>query len=261
MTMEEQAKKKPIWRKILNIAGYVLAGLLVAFAAFSVYVAASSKRDPDGAATVFGTQLRFVRSASMESSEHVDVSKYKIGSIKTKSCVFVETVPEEKEAKERWYAALEVGDVLTFRYAVASRQETITHRIVSIAEKDSGGGYVITLMGDNRSPGDGTAAQTVDTSLDGSSPNYVIGKVTGQSYILGLVIYALKTPVGFSLVIVVPCAAVIVYEIARIVAACRKDRLEKSRAEDKKKQDEIDELRRRLAEMKAGDPESKEEEK
>ena len=254
----EEAKKRPLWKRILSVVGYVLAGLLVAFAAFSIYVTASSKKDPDGTATVFGRQLRFVQSSSMESSGHVDVSKYKIGSIKVKSCVFVETVPEEKEAKEKWYAALEVGDVLTFKYAV-SRQETITHRIVSIAENESKGGYVITLMGDNRTPGDGTTSQTIDTSLDETSPNYVIGKVTGQSYVLGLIIYALKTPVGFCLIIIAPCAAIIVYEVIRIAMVCKKDKQEKALAKERSAQSEIENLKKQLEEMKAKQNDEKEE--
>ena len=255
--MEEVRKGKGLWKKILGVLGYVAAGLVVACAAFAIYVTASSKKDPDGTANVFGTQLRFVQSSSMESSAYVDVSKYKIGSIKVKSCVFVETVPEESEAKQKWYAALEVGDVLTFKYVI-SRQETITHRITSIAKNEINDGYTITLMGDNRTPGDGTTAQVIDTSLDETSPNYIIGKVTGQSHFLGLVIYALKTPVGFSCIIIVPCAAIIVYETARIILVCHKDRAEKAQEAAKKQQTEIEELKKQIEEMKAKTSESKE---
>ena len=82
---------------------------------------------------------------------------------------------------------------MTFKYVYA-RQETITHRITEITEKPAGG-YVIKLEGDNKNSDTETLAQTIDTSL-ADSPNYVVGKVTGQSYVLGLLITALKSPVG-----------------------------------------------------------------
>ena len=121
----------------------------------------------------------------MDKCELTDVSGYRIKSIPVKSCIFVQVAPEDEEQKKEWYARLKVGDVLTFRY-VYTRQETITHRIVSIEEKDSGG-YIITLEGDNKNADSEQLRQTIDTSLT-DSPNYIIGKVTGQSYFLGIIV-------------------------------------------------------------------------
>ena len=42
---------------------------------------------------------------------------------------------ENAEEAKAWYADLKVGDVLTFKY-VYVRQETITHRIIDIEEKN-----------------------------------------------------------------------------------------------------------------------------
>ena len=63
---------------------------------------------------------------------------------------------------------------------------TITHRITSIEEKEDGG-YIIKLAGDNKASSETTLYQTIDTS-DETSTNYVIGRVKGQSHILGVVI-------------------------------------------------------------------------
>lgn len=108
--------KKTLVFKILKIALDVLIVLFVAFAVFSLVIVISSKNSADGTPTVFGTQLRIVISDSMGACDQTDVSNYKIKSIPVKSCVFVETVPEDEAEKEKWYSNIEVGDVLTFQY-------------------------------------------------------------------------------------------------------------------------------------------------
>ena len=191
------AKELKPWQitaeKVLKIALDVLFVLVIAFALFVLGVTVAAKKTSEGTATVFGYQLRFVRSDSMDKCELTDVSGYRIKSIPVKSCIFVQVAPEDEERKKEWYARLKVGDVLTFRY-VYTRQDTITHRIVAIEEKDSGG-YIITLEGDNKNADSEQLRQTIDTSLT-DSPNYIIGKVTGQSYFLGIIVYAFKTTVG-----------------------------------------------------------------
>lgn len=67
--------------KALQIAGDVLFCLIIAFALFVLIISVSAKRDADGTANVFGYQLRFVRSGSMEKCDQTDVSGYKIKSI------------------------------------------------------------------------------------------------------------------------------------------------------------------------------------
>ena len=90
--------------------------------------------------------------------------------------------------------------------------------------------------------------QTIDTSLT-DSPNYIIGKVTGQSYVLGLLVYAFKTPVGIVCLIIIPCLIIIAFEVIRLVKVFGKDKKEKQQAEKKKQEDEIEELKRQLAEL------------
>lgn len=207
----------------------------------------ASKKDEDGTATIFGKQLRFVQSESMEQSDLTDVSGYEIKSIKIKSCVFVEVAPESDEEKAEWYKGLKVGDVLTFKY-VYTKQETITHRIVKIKEKTSGG-YIITLEGDNKNYDSNLLQQVIDTS-DTDSPNYIIGKVVEQNYLLGLAVYALKTPVGIICIIIVPCLIIVVYEVIRLIRVFGADKKEKQKEEKEKQANEIEELKKQLALLK-----------
>ena len=163
---------------------------------------------------MFGHELRLVVSESMEKSEETDVSGYKIKDIPLHSLIFIETVPEDEAEAQEWYGNLKVGDVLTFRY-VYTTQETITHRIVSI-EPNDGGGYTISLQGDNKGTADGVLTQVIDTSAT-DSLNYVIGKVTGKSVALGYVITAVQSPWGIIFIVIVPCLIIIVFEIIRIM--------------------------------------------
>ncbi len=247
MMKEEKVKdKKTVVKKILTITGNVLLYVIIAIAMFVLVISITSKKDSDGTATVFGHQLRFVQSDSMEQCDLTDVSNFEIKSIRVKACVFVEVVPESDAEKQEWYKSLKVGDVLTFKY-VYSKQETITHRIISIEEKQTGG-YIITLEGDNKNAETNLLKQTIDTSLE-DSPNYIIGKVTGQSYLLGVLVYAFKTPVGIICLIIVPCLIIIAFEIIRLVRVLGKDKKEKLQLEKKKQDDEIEELKRQLAEL------------
>lgn len=237
-------KVRSALKKGLKIFGDVLLILLIVFALFVLTVSITSKKDSDGVATVFGKQLRFVQSESMEACDLTDVSDYKIKSIPIKSCVFVEVVPQGEQAKAEWYKKLKVGDVLTFKYFY-TKQETITHRIVRI-EENTTGGYLITLEGDNKTEDGAILQQTINTSLV-DSPNYVIGKVTGQSYLLGLAVYALKTPVGIVCLIIIPCLIVIAFEIMRLVRVFGKEKREQAKDREEKREKEIEELKRQLA--------------
>lgn len=232
--------------RVLKALGDALLLLVILFAVFVLVVSIGAKRGEDGAATVFGRQLRFVQSDSMAECELTDVSGYKIKSIPVKSCVFIEVVPEGEAEAEAWYAKIEVGDVLTFKY-VYTKQETITHRVVGITKKATGG-YVFTLEGDNKNSDGNLLRQTIDTSLT-DSPNYVVGRVTGQSYLLGLLVYALKMPVGIVCLIIIPCLIIIIFEILRLVRVFGREKREKLIAERDRQESELEELRRRLARL------------
>lgn len=238
--------------KALQIAGDVLFCLIIAFALFVLIISVSAKRDADGTANVFGYQLRFVRSGSMEKCDQTDVSGYKIKSIPVKSCVFIKKAPasEDQQALNEWCSALSVGDVLTFQYskygAANIQDKVITHRIVKIEPKE--GGYIITLEGDNKNDTGSVGQQVIDTTkADGL--DYIIGKVEGQSYFLGLCVYALKSPIGLIFIIIVPCMIVIAYEVIKIVTVLNKDKKDRQQQEQTAKEDEIALLRKQLEEL------------
>ena len=241
----------PLLKKIFKIASNVLLYGFIALCAVLVIASLIMKRNTDDALTLFGYQARIVQSDSMEKSELTDVSDYKIKSIPVKSLVFIETVPEDEAAAEKWFAELKVGDVLTFRY-VYNGQVTITHRIVHIEEKSTGG-RILTLEGDNKNASTDLMQQTIDTSehFDLTNYNYTIGKVTGQSFLLGLLVYAINTPVGMFCIVVVPCVIIIIMEIIRIVNVFSEDKQKKATEEKAKKDEEIELLKKQLAALQA----------
>lgn len=234
-----------------RVFGIVLNAVFICFfllCALALFLAVTSKQNSDGAMKIFGTEMRLVLSSSMEKCEETDVSGYAIKDIPVNSVVFIQTVPEGEKEAEEWYSSLKVGDVLTFRYVYAS-QETITHRITEIREKENGG-YIISLSGDNKAASGGALTQTIDTSEDGGL-NYIIGKVTGVSYSLGLIITALKSAWGIVFIVIVPCIIIILFEIIRIVETITEQKNAERIAENERKDAEIAELKRRLEEVDA----------
>lgn len=233
-------------KKIGKITLDVLLYIFLAICIFSVFVTVLSKRDSDGAAEIFGYQMRVVTSDSMAESNFTDVSAYKIKDIPIRSMVFVKVMPDDPAKADEFYRSLKVGDVLTFRY-VYTTQVTITHRITAITEKDAGG-FIIELAGDNKNSEDGQLTQVIDTSIPNNT-NYVIGKVTGQVYLLGLLMSFLMQPVGIILCIIMPCLVIILLEVLKIARILGADKKQREQEENAKKDDELEELRRRLAEL------------
>lgn len=254
--MNERAKN--VLKTMANVLTYVFLALCIV----AIFLTISAKKSGDGL-TILGKQFRLVVSESMEKSEFTDVSDFEIKDIPLGSLVFVEVVPEDETQKAKWYDGLKEGDVLTFRYTYTT-QITITHRIVDI--RDNGkGGYFIDLKGDNKtSSTSSTLEQTIDTSEDGL--NYIIGKVTGQSLFLGQIITTLQTPLGMILIVILPCLAIIAYDLIKIImlftenkkkkAEEERTRLENERAiamdESERQRNEIEELKRKLAALESG---------
>ena len=205
--------------------GRFLLGLILccflAVATVSILITIFSEKNETGAVELFGYQTLVVTSESMEACSETDVSKYEIQSIPKDAMVLVQLVPEGDAAAESWYRSLRVGDVLTFRYYYA-QQITITHRITSITEKKTGG-FIIELAGDNKNSNGDQLYQTIDTS-DVNSMNYVIGKVKFASIWPGRLLSALKSPLGLVLIIMVPCAIIIMMEILKINNAVVEDK-------------------------------------
>ncbi len=242
-------EKKSMGKKILRILSSVLLYAFLILAVVTLVLTVLSKRDSDGAATLFGYQMRVVTSDSMAECEATDVSEFAIKSIPVRSMIFVELVPEDKTEADAWYSSVQVGDVLTFRYVYTS-QVTITHRVTSITAKETGG-YIIELEGDNKSSDSNLLTQIIDTS-ETNSPNYVVGKVVGQNYLLGFLISLLSQPVGLVFIIIVPCFIVILLEVIKIIGVVNADKKQREQEKQKEKDDEIEALKRRLAALEQG---------
>ena len=232
-------------KKIFKIAFNTILYLFLALCVFSVILTLLSNKSPDGAAEIFGYQMRIVTSNSMEECEFTDVSQYDIKDIPVRSMVFVDTVPKDQKEAEEWYASLKVGDVLTFRYVYTS-QITITHRITSITPKE--GGYIIELAGDNRNANASQLYQTIDTSKTNST-NYIIGRVTGTTYILGVIMSLLTTSIGLICSVIIPCFIIILLEISKIFMVLNAEKKERMRKEAANTEKELAELKEKLAEL------------
>ena len=239
-------EKRKVLKKIGKITGNIILYFFLAVALFAIVMSIVAKKDADGTATIFGIQMRFVQSPSMEKCDETDVSEFDIKDIPTKSMIFVEVVPEDKNEAAEWYSDLEIGDVLTFKY-VYVRQETITHRITKITP-NSEGGYIIELKGDNKASNSEILTQVIDTSKT-TSPNYVIGKVVGQSYPLGLLVYALKSPAGLVCIVILPSLLILFLEVFKLINLFNIEKKKKDLKEREAQKSELDELRKKLAEL------------
>lgn len=236
---------------LLDVVTYVFIVLCIVCVVFTI-----TAKKSDGAINVFGYQARIVVSESMEKCSETNTDDFDIKDIPLKSLVFIDLVPtDDAEAKE-WYADLEVGDVVTFKYKY-DRHEVITHRIVEKIENldkegNPTGWFTFVMRGDNKAlSSDPNASQadlgtqTIDTEVE--SVNYIIGKVTGQSKVLGFVLYALKQPIVIALVVIVPSLIIMTFEIIKIVGVFTENKKKKQDAEKEKQQNEIEELKKQLA--------------
>ncbi len=192
----------------------------------AVVFAVAFKRSSDGCVTLFDRQIRIVTTNSMEYCADTDVSEYEIGSIPAKSMVYIEVVPKEQEKREEWYASLRKGDVLTFRYDYG-KEKVITHRIVEITEDEQG--YEIQLAGDNEASNADSLTQTIHTA-DGK----IIGKVTWSNRTVGVLLTAVKSPVGIICIIILPSFLLLIYEVLGFARWQEEEELRKERAKRKK---------------------------
>lgn len=238
---KEKKGGKASVKKVFGAIGNVLLYLFIALCIAAVVYTIFAKRGKDGAVEVFGYEMRIVLSGSMEKNENTDTSGFRIKDIPVKSLIVTEKVPEEEEAAEAWYEKLGTGDVLTFRYVVAGRQETITHRIIAIEPQEEG--YKITLRGDN------TEGEQVIYTNDEASPDYVLGKVVYVSVVLGYAVWIMQQPIGMALVVIVPAAIIIVAQIVRIVSVLGEEKRKKIEAREAEKSSEIELLKKRLSDL------------
>lgn len=240
--MEENIKFNKIKNIVIDTVMYVFLAICLVFVAMLVF----GQKDIDGTTQVFGRQFRVVTSNSMDACDQTDVSGYDIKSIPVKSMVFIDLVPEDESEAQKWYESIEEGDVLTFRYVYTS-QVTITHRVDKKIDNNDGT-YTFYLVGDNKDSDANLLSQVITTG-NPSSTNYIIGKVTGQSKILGKIVVTLRNPLGMVLLIIVPSLIIIIYEIIRIMNVISFEKRKRMKEDYDKKESEIEYLKQKLAEL------------
>ena len=231
-------------KKVIAIAWTVVSYVFMAIAFLCIIlVIVLNKND----SSVFGFQMRTVISPSMESSEYTDVSDFKIKSLPVDTIVFIEEVPVDQALQDEWYRELKIGDVLTFVYRLHEGQQVvITHRIIDKIDNGNDG-YIIYLEGDNKGHEDGIVTQVIDTEKQSDIDYYVIGKVIGESYPLGLLVKFLKSTWGMICIIILPVVVILILEVKKLVDLLTKDKLEAEKRRQQEQLEELEELRRKVA--------------
>lgn len=227
-------------KKIFKITSDILLYCFIFLGLITIIITLSSKKDIDGATNIFNYQLRLVITDSMAKCSETNVSKYKIKSIPKNSLVLI------KKIKDNDYKKIKEGDVLTFRY-LYTEQVTITHRVKSIVEKDTGG-YIIELVGDNKTGESELLVQTIDTSIE-ESPNYIIGEVVYTSIIIGFILNMLKSSLGIVFIILIPSFIIILLEVIKIINITIIEKRKLAERKANEKEQEILELKKKLKEM------------
>lgn len=227
-------------KKIFKILSDILLYCFIFLGLMTIIITLSSKKDSDGATNIFNYQLRLVITDSMDKCSETNVSKYKIKSIPKNSLVLI------KKIKDNDYKKIKEGDVLTFRY-LYTEQVTITHRVKSINEKDTGG-YIIELVGDNKTGESELLVQTIDTSIE-ESPNYIIGEVVYTSIIIGFILNMLKSSLGIVFIIIIPSFIIILLEVIKIINMTIIEKRKLAERKANEKEQEILELKKKLREM------------
>ena len=233
--------------KIFNLIMNIFTYAFLTISLLLLFCTITSKKDNDGATNLFGYQIRIVISESMAKSDktYSTIKKYQIKSIPVKSIVLIKTIPDNKIKQESFFNKIKIGDVLTFRYVIGNKQETITHRVINISDLEDG--YLFELKGDNISSNSSvsTTSQFINTQ-DENSPNYVIGKVIAKSHILGILLYSLKQPLGMALLIIVPSIIIMVVEVIKITSYIYSLKKKKTENELNLQKIELEELKSKL---------------
>lgn len=227
-------------KKIFKITSDILLYCFIFLGLITIIITLSSKKDIDGATNIFNYQLRLVITDSMAKCSETNVSKYKIKSIPKNSLVLIKKIEDDD------YKKIKEGDVLTFRY-LYTEQVTITHRVKSIVEKDTGG-YIIELVGDNKTGESELLVQTIDTSIE-ESPNYIIGEVVYTSIIIGFILNMLKSSLGIVFIIIIPSFIIILLEVIKIINITIIEKRKLAERKANEKEQEILELKKKLKEM------------
>ena len=236
--------------KGLNIVIDIFIYMFLLLCMLFLFVCILAKKDSDGAVTILGYQTRIVISESMEKCDNTydQIKKYKIRDIPVKSLVVIKTVPSNGLRQDDFYDKIKIGDVLTFKYVIGTKQETITHRVIKVYEDDKDS--FIELRGDNVLLTDNINTTSQIINIDEvNSPNYIIGKVIFKSYTLGTILFALKKPLGMFLIIIIPTLIIMIFEIVKVVNYIYTQKKTKAQKQIESQRVELEMLKQKLKQL------------
>lgn len=185
LTSKKQLVKKSVPMKIINALLNVIVILILLLALAVIFISVQSKAT-GATPSIGGIQILKVISGSMEPAIH------------TGSVIFIKEVDPEQ---------LKVGDVITFK-SMEYDNQLVTHRIAEINNTDT---LSFTTRGDANDANDNTPALAAD----------VKGIEVFTIPLLGYIMEFLQSRQGILIMIIVPGAAVIVYEIFQIIKYIR----------------------------------------
>ncbi|MBQ6323884.1 MAG: signal peptidase I [Bacilli bacterium] len=122
---------------------------------------------------------------------------------------------------------LKVGDDVAYQGDGSLEGKLITHRIIRI--EDEGSGRIFTTKG--------VKSDVEDPSI---TPNQILGKVTGIVPVVTWLNHAVKSQVGFFLLVFCPLVLVIALEVTETVIELKVEKNEIRKIEKKKKDDDIE---------------------
>jgi len=253
---DEVVQVKTKKRKIIDIVGYSLVGVLgaVALAFLIVTIVFKSK----GKCLSFGnTEIRVVLTGSMEWNEKTDPAdkQYEIKNIDINDAVYIDKKPTDETKLKETYDSYKVGDVLTFYYVTNGQRVVITHRIDS--KNTFSDGYVFGLQGDNQEGGT-PGTQYIYTSTNNPNPlNEIIGKVYKVNSSLGGFLTAISSKTGIICLVIVPAGLIFIYESYKLISFLVKEKKATQKVKLDSKDEEIEKLKAQLKEMEAKNKENK----
>ncbi len=261
--------------RTVTVIGIVLCVVFGALLIMNLTIIIKGLVNPDEPPSVFGVTPMVVKSGSMSSDlphrvvsgDIIELTEEQIQSLKvgdtfqTKSGDYIETnivetvsksengnivftasrpAPDHIEVDDLIFVGgsdfqdLQVGQIITFFEANDRGDRTgkvVTHRIIEVAQKDGAVAY--------RTKGD--ANNTADSVL--VRPQNVIGVYKNRVAKLGALVLFLQKPWGMLIFIGVPVLAFLAYDIVR------RQRSAKKSGKVDELEDELERLRKRVAEM------------
>lgn len=261
-------KKETVWKKVLNISLDVLFALFVLLGVFLISANVSANKN-NGTIVLFNNQLRIIETGSMAENKNYTKEEYKSFKIKNlpiETLISIDDITKKShEKRDAFYATLKRGDVLTFKYPVSGLTSVVTHRITKVEQLGDRNfysddytqllytrpNYKITLKGDAVEGEGGGLYQIIETARDEEDPTtYVIGKVTWASLPAGKMTKFTTSKWGIMVFVIIPCGVLLAYEVNKIAFVIVRER--KAKKDQKKlseKDEEIEELRKKLAEL------------